>query len=412
MIRGGEAVRRVVQSAAGGMAATAGVAALEATFAQGSAGAGGPAFADAYLSCFGLVAPVGLAVALATGVAFTWLSPAEPPSLTGWIAELRRFGEKRQADVAALSPLVVLGAFLWATASAHVARAVLSLAISPKLAGFATMMGSAALGVLLAVLTFALVPTLRRALAIVGEARPAVLDPALTGGTALLVSLALFVLGMRSGTVSGEGGFLGIYGIFKRAELDLRAPFELAVVALVATLAQGLARPPRSPSKVSLVFLAALAVAPVGLLGRSAVALSASTGLALSIERGAPLGKLALPLLRRAVDRDHDGASSYFGGGDCDDRNPGVHPQAEEILDNGLDEDCSGADLTRRAVESLAPAPEAVAVDERLVPKDLNVVLITVDTLRADLGYSGYSRPVSPNLDALAARSIVFDRAY
>ena len=40
------------------------------------------------------------------------------------------------------------------------------------------------------------------------------------------------------------------------------------------------------------------------------------------------------------------------------------------------------------------------------------MLLVTIDTLRADLGFSGYARPVSPNLDALAARSVVFDRAY
>ncbi len=41
-----------------------------------------------------------------------------------------------------------------------------------------------------------------------------------------------------------------------------------------------------------------------------------------------------------------------------------------------------------------------------------NVILITVDTLRADLGFAGYPRPVTPNLDGLAARSTVFERAY
>jgi arylsulfatase A-like enzyme len=40
-------------------------------------------------------------------------------------------------------------------------------------------------------------------------------------------------------------------------------------------------------------------------------------------------------------------------------------------------------------------------------------VLIVVDTLRADrLGVYGYARPTSPRLDALAARSTVFTRAY
>jgi arylsulfatase A-like enzyme len=41
-----------------------------------------------------------------------------------------------------------------------------------------------------------------------------------------------------------------------------------------------------------------------------------------------------------------------------------------------------------------------------------NVVLITIDTLRHDLGYMGYSRPISPNIDALAQRSVVYEKAY
>lgn len=44
--------------------------------------------------------------------------------------------------------------------------------------------------------------------------------------------------------------------------------------------------------------------------------------------------------------------------------------------------------------------------------KSYNVILISVDTLRADLGYMGYPRPVSPNIDALASRSVVFERTY
>lgn len=41
-----------------------------------------------------------------------------------------------------------------------------------------------------------------------------------------------------------------------------------------------------------------------------------------------------------------------------------------------------------------------------------NVLLISIDTLRADhLSYYGYERPTSPNLDALAKEGVVFDRA-
>jgi arylsulfatase A-like enzyme len=42
-----------------------------------------------------------------------------------------------------------------------------------------------------------------------------------------------------------------------------------------------------------------------------------------------------------------------------------------------------------------------------------NLLLITVDTLRADhLGAWGYDKPTSPRIDGLAAQSVVFERAY
>jgi arylsulfatase A-like enzyme len=44
---------------------------------------------------------------------------------------------------------------------------------------------------------------------------------------------------------------------------------------------------------------------------------------------------------------------------------------------------------------------------------DCNVVLISIDTLRADhLGLYGHSRPTSPTLDRLAESSVVFDRFF
>lgn len=56
-----------------------------------------------------------------------------------------------------------------------------------------------------------------------------------------------------------------------------------------------------------------------------------------------------------------------------------------------------------------APAPSRGAVD--LSGRD--IVLITVDALRADhVGSYGYARPVTPNLDRLAAAGVVFDAAY
>jgi hypothetical protein len=55
----------------------------------------------------------------------------------------------------------------------------------------------------------------------------------------------------------------------------------------------------------------------------------------------------------------------------------------------------------------LAPLPPGPQL-----PQD-DVFLITIDALRADhVGAYGYGRPVSPNIDDLAARGVVFDRAY
>ena len=51
-------------------------------------------------------------------------------------------------------------------------------------------------------------------------------------------------------------------------------------------------------------------------------------------------------------------------------------------------------------------------VDAMVWPQ-ANVILISIDTLRADhLSLYGYSRQTSPRLDELAARSFVFERAY
>ena len=60
------------------------------------------------------------------------------------------------------------------------------------------------------------------------------------------------------------------------------------------------------------------------------------------------------------------------------------------------------------AAESAPPAP---ASPRRIDNPD--IIVVTLDTVRADhLGAYGYERKTSPNLDALAATSTVFERAY
>jgi arylsulfatase A-like enzyme len=65
-----------------------------------------------------------------------------------------------------------------------------------------------------------------------------------------------------------------------------------------------------------------------------------------AIDEGALGLRLGLRLARAATDRDGDGYSASFGGGDCDDHAPDVHPGAEDIPGNGIDENCEGGDST------------------------------------------------------------------
>ncbi|MBX3225794.1 MAG: sulfatase-like hydrolase/transferase [Labilithrix sp.] len=70
-----------------------------------------------------------------------------------------------------------------------------------------------------------------------------------------------------------------------------------------------------------------------------------------------------------------------------------------------------GAGEPESRVETTA-ADAGTTVSAPRVQRSYNVILVSVDTLRADLGFSGYPRPVSPNIDALAAKSVVFERTY
>jgi arylsulfatase A-like enzyme len=122
----------------------------------------------------------------------------------------------------------------------------------------------------------------------------------------------------------------------------------------------------------------------------------------------APFGSLIFDHCRQLADLDGDGATALFDGLDCDEGDATIYAQAHDVPGNGIDEDCDGVDA--EVVEGL------VLGDSRPYPYEFenhyNVIFIMVDALRADhLHFMGYKRKTSPNIDRLAAESLVFTNA-
>lgn len=131
-------------------------------------------------------------------------------------------------------------------------------------------------------------------------------------------------------------------------------------------------------------------------------------GLRAAVERElAPVAIIAARA-QGAFDFDGDGVSAWFGGGDCAPWDRRAAPGRAEIAGNGLDDNCVAGDL-RDDTPWKPAAPPAPAPSVR--PR--NVVLICVDALRPDrMSTYGYARPTTPAIDAIAARSFVFERVW
>ncbi|MBL8677758.1 MAG: sulfatase-like hydrolase/transferase [Myxococcales bacterium] len=134
-------------------------------------------------------------------------------------------------------------------------------------------------------------------------------------------------------------------------------------------------------------------------LGRSQPVLDAVTGRSIVAAR-------VFPSLQRWSDRDGDGYGRFFGGGDCNDRDPMINPMARDIPGNGRDENCTGID---------APAPPEDRPPPFVAPATPrpSVVLLSIDTMRPDhTSLHGYHRQTTPVIDRFAQNAARFDRAY
>ena len=120
-------------------------------------------------------------------------------------------------------------------------------------------------------------------------------------------------------------------------------------------------------------------------------------GLAIDVAGAVPEGDV------RVVVRKRDGRARVAVVGQPDEAND---REVRVRIDDGPESGAAPLSFELWAVSGALPAPLPV-------PRPLDVVVITIDSLRPDhLGCYGYARPTSPSLDALAKSAVRFDRAF
>jgi len=224
----------------------------------------------------------------------------------------------------------------------------------------------------------------------------------------------LLVVGAMAAGVAGAGILIYTqldYQALNLASLLLPAllPLIAIVIGVAASTTGALSKLPARGILAVISVVGAVGIAYVGLGSPSVETRD------LVIERSY-LGSRLIPMLRKLRDRDGDGYSAFFGGPDCDDRDADVNPAATEIAGNGKDDNCLGGDAIKEAPPPAVPDAGVATPPVSTVSGGKNVLVIFVDTLRYDrLGVAGYKRDgksLTPRLDAFAAQSVVFEKAY
>jgi arylsulfatase A-like enzyme len=111
-----------------------------------------------------------------------------------------------------------------------------------------------------------------------------------------------------------------------------------------------------------------------------------------------------------ALDFDGDGEIAGFGGGDCAPWDSQRHAGASDLPDNGVDENCDGADLRGRALTELRGRWN-YDVPEHW-PRRPSILLLTVDAFATRVLEEESGRKYIPNLHALSKSGVSFTSAF
>jgi arylsulfatase A-like enzyme len=255
------------------------------------------------------------------------------------------------------------------------------------------------------------------------------------------VGQALVERGVRPWIPAAAGAAIGVVPLLVMAAplagrgggaggIEVRAAIIDGAIALVATALVSSVQLGARLTKLAGTWGVPLA-AIVAIGGTARVEAAPELGSALRAGGGLPATLLGA--LESWTDRDGDGRGAHFGGGDCDEGDRARHPGGIDVPGDGVDQDCDGRDAPLPASEGPSRVhadspkaeraadgdgagpnvPAAAIVPPPAVPARPDILLVTLDTVRADhTTVYGYDKDTTPNLAKLAAGGVVFEHAY